>query len=110
MELTGGTEAMGGPGATGVIKLEGGFMDGRIRGWLKPWPPPEHLIAARGRESDLDALAADDDDFRALLPELREIDAEIIRYVRISYSKLPDDSLDHPHIARVALYGYDGRM
>lgn len=94
--------------ASGVIKLEGGVMDGRILGWKGDWPPPERLMCAQGKETGLAAIVSAESGVD-LLPELQAADASVTYYIRISSSKLPDDVVAHPHLMRVALYGYDGK-
>lgn len=86
-------------------------MDGEIRGWKGEWPPPDKIIVARGGETGMTAMSARDRVPQDVWDQLRAGEFEVTNYALISASKLSDDIVTDPqaaHVARMALYGYDG--
>jgi len=74
-------------------------------GWDGPWPPPKKLVMVIGAKSGAVAICDPTErDNAELIEKMRDIDAEITEYYRISHSVLPDEARDHPNIFRGAVY------
>jgi hypothetical protein len=88
-----------------MIRFQGGPEDGKLHGWTGPWPPPERMGVAVGRQSR-ELVHFDEETLEKQGVALEEVErvAEITWYERQSFSKLPETVDALSHVARGALY------
>ena len=90
-----------------MLEFRGGAADkvdadGMYRvGWTGPWPPPEKMLVAVGRQTGL-AKVTEPATLNIPMDELEAV-AHVTVYRRDSASVLPDD-FDSPHVFRGAVY------
>lgn len=74
-----------------IVVLRGGDVDGAMRGWDGPWPPPETLISLRGPITGDYRITELTPDRLDAIHRAEELDFVVHVYQRISYSKLEED-------------------
>lgn len=86
------------------------FLDPRLEsgrlefGWTGPWPPPERLALAIGRESGIVRVIERDDVDADLLRELEDAPTiDVVDFTLRNASSLPDE-FESEHVFRGAEY------
>lgn len=86
-----------------MLRFAGGPADKLVVAWSGPWPPPDEMLFTVGKQTGGAAFSQ-----RSILEE-KGIDVaelltvlDVFAYRRVSFSRLPAEVDELPHVARCA--------
>jgi hypothetical protein len=88
-----------------TLRFEGGPVSGKLNGWTGPWPPPERLGVAVGRDTGIVAYFEESalEEKGVALEELERL-CSVTFYRRAEFSTLPDEVDALENVSRAARY------